>query len=207
MRVTSTVKNLLVLSASIVAAAVGVGLYLRERRMDEETLSAALRGTADVALLLYLVVFVARPLHQLVKSPATASLLRSRRLVGISLAGAHTVHLALVVWLYGFVLQRPAPLLSITVGGGAYVLLYAMLATSFDGAARRIGSVAWRRLHKTGLYWLGVVFANSIFSRALAPGHPPKYALLAGLILTAVAIRVTAFVTSRRGRVAGRAEA
>lgn len=203
----SRLKNVTVLGASIVSVAVGTAVFLDRAGVDEETLSAALRVTADVALLLYLVVFVARPVHQLLKRPATASLLRNRRLVGIALAGAHSVHLALVVWLYGVVLERPVPLLSITVGGMAYLLLYLMLITSFDAPARRIGSMAWRRLHKTGLYWLGVVFANSIFSRALAPEHPPKYLLLAALMLVAVGFRVAAWSAGRKARVARQAEA
>lgn len=63
-----------------------------------ENLFVVLRLTALSAFIVLLVVFVARPLQQMFRTPMTISLLRNRRLLGIAFAGIHTVHLGLIIY-------------------------------------------------------------------------------------------------------------
>ena len=161
-----------------------------ELSAEEEQISLLLRRTAHTSFLIYLLIFVTRPLRQLWPSPVTRTMRDNRRYFGIVLAGSQTVHLALII---AFVLGPEVPLVVLIVGGIAYALLYSMLITSFDRPAAAIGPIAWRRLHKTGLYWNG-----SVFAVALVPGvfkQPTEWAywLFAALLVAAVGIRLTAF--------------
>ncbi len=97
-------------------------------------------GSARTAFLIYLIVFVARPLRQLFVTDMTAWLLRERRSFGLAFATVHLVHAALLVYfadtLAGFEFRFPNDL----IGGGVYLLIVLMVITSFDGPARTLGS-------------------------------------------------------------------
>ncbi len=73
-----------------------------------------------------------------------------------------------------------------------------MLITSFDKPAAAIGSNAWRRLHKTGLYWVGAVFAVTFVPKFLAQPDNLTYLVSTLLILSAVNIRVVAFLRNKK---------
>ncbi len=62
---------------------------------------------------------------------------------------------------------------TIAVGGGAYLVMFAMAATSNDASVRRLGR-NWLRLHKLGVYWLGFVFTFSYAGRVF--GGKPWFA-------------------------------
>ncbi len=71
--------------------------------------------------------------------------------------------------------------------------MFLMLLTSFDGAATRIRPRNWRWLHKAGLYALGAGYFSSIGREFLNAPLDPIYLTLMVLMLTAIAIRITAF--------------
>jgi DMSO/TMAO reductase YedYZ heme-binding membrane subunit len=146
---TSNQKNWTVLLSTMLAIGAVVLTILEMNGVNKESVSLVLRLTAWVAFLAFLLVFVTRPLRELLKTPMTAIMLKNRRYLGIVFAGAHSVHLVLIVT---FVLDPSVLQPRLAIGAIAYVLLYLMLITSFDGPAAAIGPVAWRRLHKTGLY-------------------------------------------------------
>ena len=188
----SSRKTLAVFSAALLAAGLPALYQVQHAGAEAENLQFILRVTARFALLIYLVVFVARPLRQLWPVPTTSKLLRKRRLIGVAFAGIMTVHLAFIGWLWIFVIAKPLPPLSLIGGGGAYLLMLLMLITSFDGPARALGPKNWRRLHKTGLYWIGIVFANTIIPDVVKDPTDPYYLGLTLLILAAIALRVLA---------------
>lgn len=77
------------------------------------------------------------------------------------------------------------------------LLVAAMLATSFDGVAVRLGPRRWRALHKAGLYYVMSVFAFDFLEGVVAE-EKLLHAPFAALLVTAIGVRVTA--SKRKGR-------
>ncbi len=189
---TSSQRNWTVLFSSMLAVSAVVITIFDKNGINEATATLTLRLTAWTSFLSFLLVFIARPLRQLLNSPMTAKLLKNRRYVGIAMAGSHTVHLILIVWFFTSVSESgPTPQV-LVFGGVGYVLLYLMLFTSFDRPAAAIGPAAWRRLHKTGLYWIGGVFAFTFVPKFLTQPDNLTYQASTLLIFAAVGIRVAA---------------
>ena len=72
--------------------------------------------------------------------------------------------------------------------------------TSFDGPARAIGPLNWRRLHKTGLYALGVAFLSTLLPETREEMFAPERWWFMILTAAALLIRLTAFFATRRRR-------
>lgn len=96
---TSTKKNLSVLFGVFVPTALACFLYLNAGGHTDDNLNTLLRWTARMSFVIYLVIFVARPLRQLLANGTTNWLLKERRSLGISFAAMHSVHLALIACL------------------------------------------------------------------------------------------------------------
>jgi len=161
---------------------------------EKETVFLMLRLTALTSFAIYLLVFVSRPLNQVWKSPLTTNMAKNRHYFGIAFAGAHLVHLALIVT---FVFGSGVPLQTLFVGGVAYTLLLLMLITSFDAPAAAIGPVAWRRLHKAGLYWIGGTFTFTLTKNFLAAPDSRVHQAIVVLLVAAIGVRVMAFLKMR----------
>lgn len=183
-------RNLAVFFGTMLALGLASLLYARQSAFDESSLHAVLRATARLALLIYLLVFVARPLRQLSVSAVSRALLGNRRSLGIAFAAVMSVHLVFLLWANWPVEAEPGMLI--------YVLIFLMLITSFDGPTRALGPRRWRWLHKTGLYVIGIGFAQAQFGRILAGVSEPVHYLLAMLMLIAIGIRVAAWLKTRR---------
>lgn len=195
---TSNQKNWMVLLASMMVIGLPVLTHLQLNAVNDDSVGLMLRVTARASFLIYLIIFMARPMRQLFDVPLISTIKKNRRYLGIALAGSHTVHLILIAWYFAFIIDVEPPILVLVVGGAAYALLYLMLITSFNRPAAAIGPVAWRRLHKTGLYWLGAIFAIASVSRFLAQPDKLAYMISTFLILLAVGIRIVAFLKNRR---------
>jgi DMSO/TMAO reductase YedYZ heme-binding membrane subunit len=74
-------------------------------------------------------------------------------------------------------------------GGGAYVMMFAMAATSNDAAVRLLGR-NWARLHKLGIYWLWFIFIFSYGGRVL--GGKQEFIPLFALLLAGLGLRIGA---------------
>lgn len=168
---------------------------LEKNGTDEATVVLLLRLTAFTSFVIFLLLFVARPLQQLVDSQLTQSMKRNRRYFGIAFAGSHTVHLVLII---NFVFGTGVPLQTLVIGGIAYSFLYLMLITSFDTPAAAIGPVAWRRLHKAGLYWIGGTFTFTLGNNFISNPHSPVHQVAVILILAAISVRVIAFLKRQK---------
>ncbi len=188
---TSNQRNWAVLLTSMLAIGVPVLAFLQMNAADEESVSLVLRLTAWISFLVYVLIFITRPVQQLVESPLTRTMLRNRRYFGIVFAGSHTVHLALII---RFALDPNNLPPTLLIGGAAYALLYLMLITSFNAPAAAIGPVAWRRLHKTGLYWIGGTFTFTFISSFLSAPDNLAYQASAALIFAAISVRILAFL-------------
>jgi DMSO/TMAO reductase YedYZ heme-binding membrane subunit len=194
MPISSNSKNFAVYFLVLSAVAAPTFVILAPDAMDESNLGLALRVTARLAFVIYIIVFVTRPLRQIVPMPLTLALFRNRRYIGISFAAVMTMHLALISWLLLYVVDEGRSLTSLTPGIVTYMLITLMLVTSFDAPARALGSKYWRRLHKTGLYWIGAIFAATLVPDVIDYPTDPVYLTIGALMILAVMIRVTAFV-------------
>ena len=110
---------------TLVASAV----FLAFAGADEANTRFLARLTARLALIVLLLVFVARPLHQLLGKPWSRALVRRRSLLGVTFAGVHTGHLLVLIYharlATGFDLSITANVL----GALTYALIYAMFLT------------------------------------------------------------------------------
>lgn len=151
-----------------VAAAAGgtaVLLGLSSAPTAVEGWRLAARWTARVSFAIFLPVYVASAWYRLAPGELSRGLLRRRRAVGLAFATAHTIHLgALVTFIT--LSGEPRSVVTLVVGGGAYLTMFAMAATSTDAAVRRLGK-NWKRLHAFGIHYLWFVFTFSYFGRTL----------------------------------------
>ena len=193
---TSNQKNWTVLLTTMLIIGSLVMTVLQKSDASEQSVIQMLRLTAWISFLIYLLAFAARPARQLFKTALTKTMLMNRRYIGIAFAGSHTVHLVLIIL---FVLDPNNLPPTVLVGGTAYALLYLMLITSFDAPAAAIGPVAWRRLHKTGLYWIGATFTFTVIAGVLRAPEDPWSLLFAALLMIAITLRVIAYLKGRTG--------
>ena len=161
-----------------------------------EEVRATIRVTAFTSAVPFLLVFIASALHRLRRSTASRWLMANRRYLGLSVAASHFWHLvaivALVRW-YGDG-GTPIPTVTLVFGGGGFVMLGLMAATSFDGAQRTLGR-AWGWLHTVGAYvlWIDFIFTYS-GTATIAPFH----AVMTLVFALAWMLRVVAFWSATR---------
>lgn len=198
MSIPSHAKNFAVFFLGLTVVAVPMLVILAPDPRDETNLGLTLRITARLAFLLYIAVFIARPLQQLVPTPFSRSMLRNRRYVGISFGAVMTVHLVLLSWLLLFVTEQGRSLASLVPGMVTYAFVFLMLLTSFDGPKQVLGSKNWRRLHKAGLYWIGIIFGVTLVPDIINYPGEPVYLAIGLLMVIALALRIAAFVKTRR---------
>ena len=186
---TSNQKNFAVFGAALAAFSVPAWIYLQQHGWSDDSLGVTLRSSARIALLIYLLVFIARPLRDLSASNPSRALLKNRRFLGISFAAIMTAHLYLLITLNGPVVDH--------LGVVIYSFIYLMLITSFNKPTAALGPKWWKVLHKTGLYVIGIALAQAQFARILSGVGEPVHFLLAGLILIAIGLRVAAWNKKR----------
>jgi sulfoxide reductase heme-binding subunit YedZ len=120
------------------------------------------------------------------------NLIRWRRALGLTAFGYALAHVA--VWLAldlqfrwpeigADIVKRPY----ITLGAAAFVLLVPLALTSTDGAIRRMGAAAWRRLHRLA-YPAGLLAA--LHYLWLVKAWPVEPFLYLGAVLGLLGLRV-----------------
>ena len=77
-----------------------------------------------------------------------------------------------------------------------YMVVFAMLVTSWNRPARALGPGRWKILHKVGLYWLFVTFSQTQLPRSLDTLEIVNGWFIA-LITIALVIRLTAYRLQR----------
>jgi len=184
------------LGAASITATVS-GLYLGAAGIRDATIGVTLRSSAHASFIVLLVIFVARPLRQMFRTPFTASLLRNRRLLGIAFAGIHFAHLGLIFYRDRHIADYSFSLIENALGGLIYLFIFLMFLTSFDATARALGARNWRILHKLGLYAILVAFLQTI-----VPDSREQVFSINGVLTlvaaVAIVIRLTAFLAKRQ---------
>ena len=161
----------------------------------DERWRLAARYTARFSFSIFLPVFVASAWNRLAPGRVSRFLVRRRRALGLAFATAHTVHLGALV-AYNVVAGTRPDVATLVGGGGAYLVMFAMAATSNDASVRLLGR-NWLRLHALGVYWLWFVFAFSYAGRSF--GGNLAFAPLFAAAVGALALRIAA-ARSRRPR-------
>lgn len=162
--------------------------YLSAVGISDDNVRALLRWSARAAFLTFLVVFMARPLRQLYKTPISAWLLRHRRLIGVAFAGLHSGHLLLIFYRAQLSDEFVLSVARNGLGAFVYLLIFAMFATSFNSTTRWLGPRKWKILHTAGLYVIFVAFAQREIPRSLETADTANWTLTA-LALIALSLR------------------
>jgi DMSO/TMAO reductase YedYZ heme-binding membrane subunit len=183
----------LVLEAVAAVAMFGTGV---------EGLQALARYSGRAGLLWFALVFSIAPLHRLAPGEWTRLALRRRRSLGLAFGAHHLVHLVeLLTYLEvsgkGFDVSRAAG------GMVGYAFLVAMMLTSTDKAVARLGAKNWKRLHRTGLWYLWIVFLLTYLPRVrgqrpTAGGGPLEWSVCLAIVVALAALRLAAFTARRR---------
>ena len=166
-------------------AAVALGLIVHGTGVDGW--SAATRWTARWALIPLVLAFAASGLLPRTGG-AVRDLLRNRRGLGLAFALAHGVHAVAIVILFVKLGERPANV-ALVGGGLAYMFILAMAVTSTNAAQRAMGRW-WKRLHRVGIWYVFLIFAQSYAGRlAEFDEHGPEGLYGVTLLLLALAGR------------------
>lgn len=189
---TTSQRNWAVFLGSMAATYLISTLVLLVSGVTDESIRLVLRLSARTAFVVLLIVFVARPLRQMFKTPYTAMLLRNRRLLGIAFAGIHTAHLGLIVYRSHMSDDFEFSVGANLLGALTYFVILLMFVTSFDRAAKLLGPKNWRLLHKLGLFWLFVTFSQTQLPDPVDDWNGVNWTLIA-LIVAALVIRMTAY--------------
>ena len=196
MALSSSQKNWAVFFAAIATVGAAAAAFLGAAGNTDDNIALLLRASAQAAFLVLLLVFVARPLQQLLVSPGTSALLRNRRLLGVAFAGIHTAHLGLILYRDNAVPEFEFSVRQNLPGGLTYLFIYLMLITSFDRPARAIGRTNWKVLHKFGLFWVFLAFLPTLIPESREQLFGAQGVLIF-LAAGAVVVRVTAFAVRR----------
>lgn len=162
---------------------------------SSDDLTQALRLTGRISFLLFLVLLVARPLHQFVGTGLTAWLLSHRGNFGLAFAGNRAIHLALVALL----VSTPSglPITTLETVGGAFGMFYLaiMVALTIERPARWVGPRVTSLAHRLILYYLVFVFAYDFMLKDPFGTYP----VLAAIWFAAVGLRLAAWGRGRLG--------
>jgi methionine sulfoxide reductase heme-binding subunit len=183
--------------AALVLAIV-VPATLAVRGTDLAGVRAGLAVTGRLSAGLFLGVFAASALARLWPAAPARWLLRNRRHLGVAFALSHTTHLALIGAMVPLdasrFVEQPASLIP---GIVAYLFVFALGATSTDRTAAWLSARAWRRLHRTGVWVIWLVFTAAYLQNAFAD---PLAAAATALLLAAAALRAAVWLRTRRRR-------
>jgi hypothetical protein len=104
------------------------------------------------------VAFAASSVHVVFPSAISRWWLRNRKYLGLCFAAGMAWQLFFILWLVGVYsehyFQRVYVLSDAVEGVVGYLFLIAMIITSFKIGRDRISSKNWKRLHKSGIYFL-----------------------------------------------------
>jgi DMSO/TMAO reductase YedYZ heme-binding membrane subunit len=196
--------NPIVTACAIAMGAVIVGC-LAYAGAGEAGLRLLLRMSARISFVLFVVTFLASPLHTLAPGPITEQLRANRRSLGLAFALAHfTAGLCVITYvsLYPdsfYAVTYPLQRIGGTVG---FLAIATMVITSFDVTKRWMTVRQWKILHSVCLYFISINYLVS-FGRRVVLHRDPFYAPFLVMLLVAVAVRLyAARAPARRSQVA-----
>lgn len=174
------------------------GLLLALGGTDVAGTELALRMTARISFVWFLLVFTASPLRALWKGGPGDWLLARRRALGVVFGISMSIHVGFILRLYALHAPERPPMVTDTdfsIGVPGLVLVALMTLTSAMALRRRLGETAWKRLHTTGLYVVWAIFFLCLVDsvgRKETPRPWLEYHSFIGVLLAAMALRLAA---------------
>lgn len=191
----------LIAGATLVNASLA-GALLLSAGSDSAATELALRTTARVSFVWFMLAFVASPLQQLRASRVTDWLMRRRRAFGVIFGLSMSIHVGFILRLYALHAPARPPMVTdadFFIGIPGLVLVALLTITSVEALKQRLGPIAWQRLHTTGIWVVWAIFflclVDSVGRKSTAHPVLAYYAFIA-VLLAGMALRV--FVASRR---------
>lgn len=176
-----------IVAAGAAGAVIAVALGLLVFGTGTEGWSAATRWTARWALIPFALVFATPGLLPRVGG-WFRNLLRNRRGLGLAFATAHFVHAAAIL-VFFLVSGERRSALTLIGGGIAYAFILAMVVTSTNAAQRAMGR-GWKHLHRWGIWYVFLIFAQSYAGRLARMGeHAPEGAFGVAVLALALVFR------------------
>ena len=191
--------------AMVLLTIVLAGWIMLEHGTGDIGTREALRGTARLAFVPFVLCFIARPLHDLHSNTVSACLLANRKLLGVAFGLSISVHLWLIFRL--FYLSAPnipevVTLADIAIGGPGLFLVAVMLVTTIERPRAAIDPVWWDRIHTFGQYLVWFIFLACLtdsHGRKSPPYPASDYVPFIAILIAAMAIRLGAVWLRRRG--------
>lgn len=153
----------------LIALSISIVMVLSMLRTDlssAEAVSSMIQLAVRCAVPLLYLAFAASSLQVLFPGRLSRSLLRNRRIIGLSFAVAMAWQLFFILWLVGihtaYYVNDVYVLSDVVEGTFGYLFLLAMVLTSFGFGRRRLSARRWKHLHTVGIYWLWV-YAWSVY--------------------------------------------
>jgi hypothetical protein len=151
-------------AAFIVALAIVVAVY--DIAAPSQRLGMALRATARWSFLCFCLATYGGALTTLFGSTFQALASKGRDL-GLAFAAAHTVHIALVVWLL-YISTDPFPRVSLIVFSIGVFFVYLLAVISLSSAlSARLGPRRWKNLRSIGVEYIAFAYAFEFGGRIL----------------------------------------
>ena len=183
----------LLLAGSAAMSAIAFGLATGDTQLEGWLLAA--RYTARVAAVFFLLVFVVGPIWRGFRAGWIVPFMRNRRYWGLGFALAHIIHLGALTTFFVVSPEDPS-LITILVGGLAYVLIVALAATSNNWSQRTLGRW-WHRLHMGGMVYIWIIFAQSYAGRLEDPERIWTGIIGSSLFAAAMLLRIGVRLTAR----------
>ena len=122
--------------------------------------SSMIELSVRCAVPLLFVAFAASSVNVLFPGLFGRWILRNRKFIGLSFAAAMAWQLFFILWMVTryteYFVEEVYALSDAIEGVGGYVLLIAMVLTSFKFGRNRLSAKQWKFLHKSGIYWLWI---------------------------------------------------
>ena len=187
----------IIVAATLLNLAIAAGLLIIGGT-DKDATELALRTTARVSFFWFMLVFVASPIDRLWPSEASDWLVRRRRALGVVFGLSMSIHVGFILRLYALHAPERPPMVTdadFLIGIPGLVLVALLTITSIDALRDRLGPVAWRRLHTTGVYVVWSIFFLCLVDSVgrKSTDHPvAAYYLFIAILLAGMALRLLA---------------
>ena len=189
----------------IIVSTIFVGM-IAARGFKITTFVVDLRIFTKVSFLIFMLVFAARPLHDLFRDRTTAWLVANRRYLGLSFAVWHLIHWPIL----GCIMYIVGPQKFWTLFGGfaipagSVLLVISLLAATSNNTSQRVlGKRVWGGIHTAGVYiiwgWFFKVYVLSKMPHVQSPAQKPYIFVYVGILFAAMLLRL-AMATRRLAR-------
>lgn len=194
---TETSDALWVVGAMLINVSLAIALLL-VAGSDSDGTELALRATARISFVWFILAFVASPLDQLRPSRLSAWLVRRRRAIGVVFGLSMAIHVGFISRLFVLHVPERPPMVTdadFFIGIPGLVLVALLTVTSAQAPRERLGEIAWKRLHTTGIWVVWTIFFLCLVDSVgrKTTNHPVlAYHTFIAVLLLALGLRVAA---------------